>query len=165
MSDAKESSKKGWLNKWFRSSPGNVSSEDTSLTEFNEDLWNTLKHSTAVEIRIAKLNQLSKFIENNQMERKIVEKLWIETKDLLNSNLPRHITTSYFGFLNVLIKSQYRQLGMLKPMLYQDLKDLRYTHQDDILNVMFAINYLTDEGKNLSMIESEVSNKFVYLFY
>ena len=152
MSDSKDSSKKSWL-KWFKSTSSTTSN---IATEFNEELWITIQSSSPVEMRIAKLNQLSYFIANNQIERKIVEKLWIETKDLLNPQLAKSITMSYFNFLNILIKSQYRQLGMLKRMLFQDLKNLPYIYYDYIVNVMLAINYLTDQGKNLDMMENEV---------
>ena len=156
MSD-KDGSKKSWLKSWFRSQTTPVPSNDSNATtEFGDEFWKSVTQSTPIEVRLSKLTQLTNIIETTQIERSVVEKLWIETKDLLNPNLPRTAITSYLNFLKSLVKTQHRQLVMLKPLLYQDLKDQNFSHRADILNVMLIINYLTDEGKNLCMMEQEV---------
>ena len=156
MSDPKDSYKRG-LFRWFRSPPTPVPSDDSSsASAFNDDLWNAIKISSPSEVRISKLNQLSQVIQNTEVEHSVIEKLWLHTKDLLNPSISLTLRTSYFRFLILLIKSHQRPLGILKALLYQDIKDRSYKHQEDILNIMLIINYLTDEGKNLCMMEQEV---------
>ena len=158
MSESKEGSKKSWLKSFFGSKATPAPpDESTASTEFGDQFWKSVVRSSPTDFRINKLTQLTKIIESTQIERSVVEKLWIETKDLLNPTHPKTVLNPYFTFLKSLVKTQHRQLGMLKPLLYQDLKDLDFSHQEDILNVMLIINYLTDRGKNLCMMEQEVN--------
>jgi len=153
----KDGSKKSWLKLLFRSQATPAPPDDSSTaTEFGDEFWNSVSQTAPTELRLSKLTQLTNIIETTQIERSVVEKLWIETKDLLNPALPRTATNSYFNFLKSLVKTQHRQLVMLKPLLYQDLKDINFSNQVDVLNVMLIINYLTDKGKNLCMMEQEV---------
>ena len=163
MSESKDSSKKNWLKNWFGKQTASASADGASTTtEFDDQFWQSVSSSASTDVRINKLNQLSNIIETTQIERSVAEKLWIETKDLLNPNHSRAVTSAYFSFFKSLVKAQNRQLVLLKPLLYHDLNSLKLSRREDILNVMLIINMLTDQGRNLNMMEQEVSSSELY---
>ncbi|XP_076800613.1 tuberin-like [Clavelina lepadiformis] len=166
MAESKDShsNRKSWFKILGLGSSKNQSpnvSESQTTNILTEDFWVALSTSSSLESRVNKLHQFGNLLETKQLERRDIEKIWVETKDLLKASIPPNVRKTYFEFLRRLITCQYRQLGMLVPMFYHELKMHSYMAEEDIANHMLIVNALTDHGKNIYMLEQEIGPHLV----
>ena len=114
---------------------------------FPEDFWSTVSNKNGAQSpRVAQLNQVEKIIVAQSVPKACLKRLWVETNDLLNLDIPRSIRHEYFQFLVVLIKSQHRKLGMLKLIFYNTLIEKNFTDKEDISDMMLIFDAITEHG-------------------
>nr|CAB3248273.1 tuberin-like [Phallusia mammillata] len=138
-----------------------VEEEHIEEQTINNEFWLEVSRTKPIENRIDKLVAFEQYFETKQLDYGIVEKLWVKTKDILNPTVPLEHRSRYFKFLQHLISCQYRNIGLLKSVLFATLSSHKYSYGDDIVNVLNIIDALSDHGKQLEFLEDEISSYLV----
>jgi len=134
--------------------PSGNKQEDINISD---DFWISIAPTSTAEARIDSLKGMEKTIESKQLEHGILEKLWMQSKDLLKPTVSETVRSDYFSFLQHLVLHQYRNLGLLKAALYDELISPEYAKPGDMLNILLVVDALSDHGKHLQFLEHEVS--------
>jgi len=146
-----------------QSSQNEEDTDDKSLQDpFPDDFWPIVSNKGGTQsARLSKLSQVEKIVVSQSVPKTCLKRLWIETNDLLDLSLSGTGRHAYFKFLVVLIKAQYRNLGMLKLMFYNTMMEQCYTSKEDIANMMLIIDAITEQGKNVYYLEQEVGQQLL----
>ena len=144
-------------------SPQNTNQEHNEFTSIisSDNFWKQLV-TTSPKNRMNLLKEIKTWMYNHVMKRTDIERIWVTTNDLLGDETSDDIKHSYFKFLVELISSQKHNLEILRPIIFDKIN---LQKRISVEYKMLVVNALTENGKNIDLLENEVSLKSNFICF
>ena len=112
--------------------------------------------------RLRVLRELSGQVKVKRLPCHGVELLWWKVQDLLEPGQERETRHAVLEFLTLLVVGQYNSLDMMRPVLFNFIRDHKV--QEDCDKKVSLLVAMTDNGKDIIHIEEQVGPLLLELF-
>lgn len=121
---------------------------------FTDSFWYDIAANSELEVRLARIAEAMEIVKSKHLDGNVINKLWIETRDLLQGHNQTSIRLNQLSFLKAIIDGQYKRLGKLRAIFF---KALQYHNiKSDSKFVIQALEALTVNGKDVDFFETEI---------